>query len=190
MGVAFYHFRKSKVNDVHPLTKTAAEKNNENPTYDQMLKLDEKEFQQWLLIRNETDREKLLLEMIDHEEKTGSFRKSAKKEITGAGRALLDVFDIDKSARIVRTFGEVKEALTEGGKEGIDLVEDAIFAKAATDKVILNVGDMVLVRGKEKGQITEISVSNDGHKKYKVEFEGKSDKQEWFQSSDLVKLHS
>lgn len=42
---------------------------NENLTYDRMLKLDEKEFQQWFLLRNGTNREKLLSEMIDHEER-------------------------------------------------------------------------------------------------------------------------
>ena len=65
----------------------------------------------------------------------GSFRKTAKKEISGSEQAVLDVFDIDKSARIVRTFGKVKDALTEDGKEGIDLVEHAIFAKAASDYI-------------------------------------------------------
>lgn len=138
VGIAFYYFRKQKNSfsqTIHPLIKTATEKNNGNPTYDQMLKLDEKEFQQWLLIRNETDREKLLAEMIDHEDETGSFRMTAKEEVSGAEQALLDVFDVDKSARIVRTFGKVKKVLTEGEKEGIDLVETAIFAKAASDHV-------------------------------------------------------
>lgn len=138
-GVAFYYFRRHKNKnsspEIHSLIKTAMDKNNENPTYDQMLKLDEKEFQQWLLIRNETDREKLLAEMIDHEDETGSFRMTAKEEVSEAGQALLDVFDVDKSARIVRTFGKVKKVLTEGEKEGIDLVEHAIFVKAASDHV-------------------------------------------------------
>lgn len=149
-GVAFYYFRRHKNKnsspEIHPLIKTAMKTSNENPTYDQMLKLDEKEFQQWLLIRNETDREKLLAEMIDHEERTGSFRKTAKKEITGAEQAVLDVFDIDKSARIVRTFGNVKKVLTDGEKEGIDLVESAIFAKAASD--IVGLGEKI---EKERG---------------------------------------
>ena len=135
IAVAFYYFRKRKIkNDIHPLIKTAMEKNNGNPTYDQMLKMNEEDFKKWLTLRNETDREKLLIEMIDHEERTGSFRKTAKK-ISGSEQAILDVFDIDKSARIVRTFGKVKSALTEGEKEGIDLVEHAIFAKAASDHV-------------------------------------------------------
>ncbi|OGF65350.1 hypothetical protein A2Z53_02450 [Candidatus Giovannonibacteria bacterium RIFCSPHIGHO2_02_42_15] len=136
-AVAFYYFRKQKVkNDIHPYIKTAMKKKNGNPTYDQMLKMDEREFQQWLLLRNETDREKLLAEMIDHEDRTGSFRKTAKgKEVSGGAQAILDVFDIDKNARIVRTFGKVKEVLTENEKEGIDLVEHAIFAKAASDHV-------------------------------------------------------
>ena len=60
----------------------------------------------------------------------------------------MDGFYIDKSARIVRTFGKLKNALTEGEKEGIDLVEHAIFAKAASDHVGL--GDkMEKERGNE-----------------------------------------
>ena len=110
IAVAFYYFRKRKIkNDIHPLIKTAMEKNNGNPTYDQMLKMNEEDFKKWLTLRNETDREKLLIEMIDHEERTGSFRKTAKK-ISGSEQAILDVFDID-------------------------LVEHAIFAKAASDHV-------------------------------------------------------
>lgn len=134
-AVAFYYFRKRKTNNIHPFIKTAMEKNNGNPTYDQMLKMNEEDFKKWLTLRNETDRERLLAEMIDHEERTGSFRKTAKKEVSGPEQAVLDVFDIDKSARIVRTFGKVKEVLTENEKEGIDLVEHAIFAKAASDHV-------------------------------------------------------
>jgi len=139
-GVAFYYFRR------HKNKNFSAKASNGNPTYDQMLRLGENEFQQWLLLRNGTDREKLLAEMIDHEKRTDSFRKTAKKEITGAEQAVLDVFDINKSARIIRTFGEVKSALTEGEKEGIDLVGDVIFAKAASDYIKL--GDKI---EKERG---------------------------------------
>lgn len=121
------------------------DKNNENPTYDQMLKMNEEDFKKSLILRSETDRVKLLEEMIDHEERTGSFRKTAKEEISGSGQAVLDVFDRDKSSRIARTFEKVKEVLTESEKEDIDLVEDAIFAKAASDHVGL--GDKI---GKER----------------------------------------
>jgi hypothetical protein len=127
-GISFYYIRNKKKSSF-----VATEKRN--LTYDEMLKLDEKEFQQWLLIRNETDREKLLAEMIDHEERTGSFRKTAKKEITVSEQAALDVFDVNKSARMVRLFGKVKSSLTEDEKEGVDLVEHVIFAKAASDHV-------------------------------------------------------
>ncbi len=136
VAVAFYYFRKNKTaTEPHPLIKKVMEKNNGNPTYDQMLKMSEEDHKKWLILRVETDREKLLSEMIDHEERTRSFRKTAKKEISGPEQAVLDVFDIDKSARIVRTFGKIREVLTENEKEGIDLVEHAIFAKAASDHV-------------------------------------------------------
>jgi|SRR3989344_2833930 len=127
IGIAFYYFRKRQSG---PFVS-----NKKNPTYDEMLKLSEKEFKQVLLIRNETEREKLLAEMIDHEERTGSFRKTARGEITGAQQAVLNVFDRQKSAAIVETFGKVKEVLMEDGEKETDLVEDAIFAKAASDRV-------------------------------------------------------
>lgn len=164
-------------------------------TYDEMLKLDEKDFQNLLCVRNEYNREKLLEEMIKHEEGTGSFRKTAKEEVSGGEQALLDVFDGKKSTKIVETFEKVKKVLTEGKKEGIDLVEHAIFAKAASDYVLLNIGDKVIVKNEGTAEIIEISVSSDGLKKYKVKLEKKSNsldpspKEEWFLSNDLVRFY-
>lgn len=135
-AVAFYYFRKHKTTtEPHPLIKKAMEKNNGNPTYDQMLKMSEEDHKKWLVLRVETDREKLLSEMIAHEKRTGSLRKTAKKEISGAEQMVLDVFDIDKSARIVRTLGNVKNVLSDSGEKAEDLVKHAIFAKAASDYV-------------------------------------------------------
>ena len=128
MGVGFYYFRNKK------RTNSVVSKKSD-PTYDEMLKLDEKEFQQWLLIRNETDREKLLVEMIDHEERTGSFKSTAKKEVSGAEQAVLDIFDKNKSARVTNFLDRLSKIVSVFGKKDEDLVQAAIFAKAASDKV-------------------------------------------------------
>ena len=138
-GVAFYYFRRHKnknsSTEIHPLIKTAMKTSSENPTYDQMLKLDEKEFQQWLLLRNETDREKLLSEMIDHEERTGSLKKTARKDITHGQQHVLNIFDKEKSSETIKYFKKLEEIMLEDDKEYKSLIEDAIFAKAASDHV-------------------------------------------------------
>ncbi len=108
-------------------------------TYDEMLELDEEDFKNLLAIRDEYSRVKLLEEMIEHEERTCSFRKTAAgKEVSGSAQAILDVFDKQKSPHIVQAFGTLKSALTEEEKQGIDLVEHAIYAKAASDHVEFN----------------------------------------------------
>jgi pantothenate kinase len=104
-------------------------------TYDEMLDLSQEDFRNLLLIRDEYNRTDLLEEMIDHEERTGSFKKTAKAGTSGAEQAILDIFDRQKGAHIIETFKKVKNALTEGDKEGIDLVQHAIYAKAASDHV-------------------------------------------------------
>jgi hypothetical protein len=128
LGIIFYYFRKQK--GLHPL-----DLKNNNPTYDEMLKLNEKEFQQWLLIRNETDRKNLLMEMIDHEERTGGLRKTIRKEITPGEQAVLNVFSKEKSAETISALGKLGEIVLEEDKEQQDFVQDAIFAKAASDHV-------------------------------------------------------
>ena len=105
-------------------------------TYDEMLKLDPEDFKYLLAIRDEYNRVKLLEEMIEHEERTDSFRKTAAgKEVSGSAQAILDVFDRQKGPYIIQTFGKVKKALVGSGGEKIDLVEHAIYAKAASDHI-------------------------------------------------------
>ena len=123
LGIGFYYYNKKRAN--------SRMLNKKDPTYDEMLKLSEKEFQQWLLIRNETDREKLLAEMIDHEERTGSFSKTAKKEITKQEQLVLDVFNREKSREVIKWLEKLK------GFTGYNAVQEAIFAKASSDHVRL-----------------------------------------------------
>lgn len=55
----------------------------EMPTYEEMLKLNREEFESWLFFRiQKPNRKKLLMEMIEHENKLGSFEKGGKKEIS------------------------------------------------------------------------------------------------------------
>lgn len=102
-------------------------------TYNEMLKLNEEDFISLLSIRDEYNRKKLLEEMTEHEEQTGSFRKAAGEEISGAKQALIDVFNRNEGAEITQAFEKVKEALASNGEKEIDLIESAIFAKAASD---------------------------------------------------------
>ena len=110
-------------------------------TYDEMLKLGDEDFKNLISLREECNRAKLLEEMVDHEERTGSFRKTARKEISGPEQAVLDVFYKDKSTKTVELFDKVKNTIAENDKAGIDLVQEAIYAKAASDHVGL--GDVM-----------------------------------------------
>jgi hypothetical protein len=109
---------------------------NKMPTYEEMLKMKEDELQTWMLYRvQKENRGELLEEMIAHEEKTGSLRKTVRKEITEGEQAVLNVFDREKSAGIVKFLGKMGEILLEYHKEEKDFVMEAIFAKIASDHV-------------------------------------------------------
>ena len=106
------------------------------PTYEERLKMDKDEMRTWTLYRvQKENREKLLEEMIAHEEKTGSLRKTVRKEITEGEQAVLNVFDREKSSGTVNALNKMGEILLEDDKEEKDFVMDAIFAKIASDSV-------------------------------------------------------
>lgn len=108
--------------------------NKRMPTYEEMLKMDEDELQTWTLYRVQKDnREKLLEEMIAHEEKTGSLRKTIRKEITTGEQAVLNVFDRNKSSGAVDALGKLGEIIIDEDKEEKDFVMEAIFAKIVSD---------------------------------------------------------
>jgi len=105
-------------------------------TYEEMLKMNENELRTWTLYRiQKENREKLLEEMIAHEEKTGSLRKTVRKEITSGEQTVLNVFDREKSSGTVNALGKMGEILLEDDKEEKDFVMDAIFAKITSDHV-------------------------------------------------------
>lgn len=107
----------------HGLTSSEA-----MPTYEAMLKMNDEDFRKWLLIRvEEPNKEELLVEMIAHEEKTSSFAKSARREVTPAQQAMLDVFNRNESVVLTKAFDDTNKLTN------IDLVMEAIFAKAASD---------------------------------------------------------
>jgi len=106
------------------------------PSYDEMLKMGEEDFQEVLLLRTETPyREKLLEEMLEHEKKNGSFAKTATGEISDTQKLILGVFDEDKSVESISLLHRASEQANKHGGDEIDLVNDAIFAKATSDLV-------------------------------------------------------
>ena len=106
------------------------------PTYDEMLKMNEDDFKKWITIRSEKpNRIVLLQEMIDQETRTHSFANTARKEITPASQAVLDMFNKDKSTDIADFLERLSNVASEEGDGDTDLVQDAIFAKAASDHV-------------------------------------------------------
>jgi hypothetical protein len=106
------------------------------PTYDEMLKMNEDELRTWTLYRiQKENREKLLEEMITHEEKTSSLRKTVRKKITAGEQAVLNVFDRNKSSGTVDALRKMGKILLEDDKEEKDFVMDAIFAKITSDSI-------------------------------------------------------
>jgi len=108
-------------------------------TYVQMLELeDEAEFKKLLMQRLRLapeERERLLEEMIDHETRTKSAEKTMSgKEITPQVRLVLNVFNRERSSEVADFLAKFKTVLGNGGP---DFVQDAMLAKAASDRVHL-----------------------------------------------------
>lgn len=103
------------------------------PSYEEMLGMDDNDFKKWVLIRIEKPyRNKFLKEMSIHEGRTGSFRKTARKETAEGEELILSVFNGDES--VIQTLDGVNLA---DGKT-IDLVQEAILAKSASDYSVKN----------------------------------------------------
>lgn len=128
IGITFYYLRKRQ--------SGSFVSNKNNPTYDEMLKMNGDDFKKWIIVRSEKpNREKLLQEMTDHETRTHSFAKTARAEITPTEQAVLNVFNKDKSVEVADFLDRLSKIASEDGSEEKDLVQDAIFAKAASDHV-------------------------------------------------------
>ena len=107
---------------------------NETLTYDEMLKLGEKDFKKHMRTRDSSDREKLLEEMINHEERTHNFRKVLGcQPLLRDDYLVIDVFYKKTSAHLVELFEKIKDIFIKAGKEPVDLVKDAISIKAGAD---------------------------------------------------------
>ncbi len=109
------------------------------PKYGQMLSMPEEDFKKLLLVRLEhPHRQKLLGEMIEHEERTHSAEKTMLgKEINQTTRMVLDVFNREKSKEIVELLEKTRMTLAETTQDATDLVRDAMLAKATSDFVHL-----------------------------------------------------
>jgi len=106
------------------------------PTYEVMLEMNADDFKKWVLLRSEKpNRDKFLEEMIEHEEKTHSFRKTGKAELTDGEQITMNVFDREMSRGVVAWLEKMNEFLPEEDRK--DFVLEAILAKATSDHVKL-----------------------------------------------------
>jgi len=98
--------------------------------YAKMLALPEEDFKNMLVARIEKPYiTQLLQEMIDHEEETHSFAKTApKRELTAGEKGVLKIFSSDPTRLGVALSEKVKEYTD------INIIQEAIFAKAASDR--------------------------------------------------------
>lgn len=168
IGVAFYYFNKTKnkksavaeikeqsvkagknadwIDDenwketmlVH-LSKYPQRTGKKSPTYEEILELDKDEFKAWIFVRSAPDfQDELIKEMLDHEEKTGSFTKTGRNDDGPFTKLILDVFNRARSKEVVdvlRRMSETANKLIDEGADGekADSVKNAILAKATSD---------------------------------------------------------
>ncbi len=110
------------------------------PSYEEMIMMTKEEVGMWTVIRVDGRfRDALLQEMIEHEEKTGSFRGTKTSAIGWEGELLLNLFNRTKSAEIAALLEKTKRVLVDGVGEqesDVDLIMEAIMAKSASDWAI------------------------------------------------------
>ncbi|MFH1233025.1 MAG: hypothetical protein V1649_00010 [Patescibacteria group bacterium] len=108
----------------------------EMPTYEEMLKLSKEEFQTWLFFRvQKSNRNKLLTEMIEHEEKTGSFGKESREIILELLEKEVDSPHLQFAQGIFKKDNKKMVQILEDENVGGDEIRDSIFAKAIVDYV-------------------------------------------------------
>lgn len=106
----------------------------EMPTYEEMLKLSKEEFQTWLLFRvQKPNRNKLLTEMIEHGEKTGSFGKESRERISELLEKEIDSPHLQFAQGIFKKDNKKMVQILEDENVGGDEIRDSIFAKAISD---------------------------------------------------------
>lgn len=112
----------------------------QTPTYEEMLSLNQDEFQTWMIIRTQKEnREALLNEMIEHEEETGSFAKTLKPTHKPHEKLIVDVFKKEKSKEVVEALEDLFKVAYENDTEtkdedkDRDIIRDSIYAKSTSD---------------------------------------------------------
>ena len=102
------------------------------PNYKEMLKMNSEDFRTWVIKRSSTDlRSVLIEEMVEHEEETKSFTKTARENISEGEQAALNVFSRSKSTETIRLLEKMNDFLDVVDKR--DLIMESIFAKATSD---------------------------------------------------------
>ncbi len=105
------------------------------PKYNEIINFNDSDFKPALLSRMKDDRNNLIAEMVDHEEKFHTAQNSLEgREVSKETMLILDLFKREKSAEILELLDNLSE-LTSVEKK-VNLVDDAILAKAVTDHLI------------------------------------------------------
>ena len=109
----------------------------QKPTYEEVLSLDKDEFKAWVFIKaSKHNQEETLKEMIEHENKTGSFAKTMKEDDASHIKALYDVFvgSEKRSRDVVSLLQKIEDVkLKYLTSSSGDLVGQLIWAKATSD---------------------------------------------------------
>jgi hypothetical protein len=104
------------------------------PTYNEMLVLDEDEFKAWLFVMAEPPQQtEFLGQMIDHEEKTGSFERRKQESDSDFTKLIFDIFKRERSKETIDILTRMNNAVRELGHSGDNIVKQAIYAKATSD---------------------------------------------------------
>ena len=121
------------------IAKYKKKNGKEMPTYEEMLGLNEEEFVSWVLFRIiGPNREKLIKEMVEHEDKTGSYAKTGRKDDPAHIRFILDAFKKNKNKEVVARLQSLTDTVNKYGyKDGDnrkgDIIRDIIFDKSTLD---------------------------------------------------------
>lgn len=107
----------------------------ERPTYEEILQMDKDALQTWILMRiQKPEQEKLLEEMIEHEEKTGSFGKTFREDDPPFYKLFTGLFRRTTSKKIKEMLEHMDQTLEKyGRKSDSDVVKESMMAKSIED---------------------------------------------------------
>lgn len=108
---------------------------SKKPLYEEILQMDKESFQTWMLMRiQKPEQERMLQEMVDHEEKTGSYEKTFREDDPSFYKLFLDLFKRDKSKKTQEVLESMKWTLEKyGEKTDADVVKESMMAKCIED---------------------------------------------------------